>query len=507
MAVGKKNALFQFLTPLVDGTDFASVESALTESDINSGITKKFYGYNVGGSAATTSGTISKTVSLVRSGVIRVTLKASETNYDRVMVRLSKTGVAEQIFDFEFVDNDDSDLMSALTVIQSMASDAASGAQQGSSRILLVQSRLSDLDSRLASELSDVLSAANVGNSRVLVVQSMVSDTQSKLSDMESNLLSLLTTTGVTLDASTLSDLRSAIAAGPAATVTASDISDIASAVWAFSTRSVSLLASVMSDLRSAISAGPGATVTASDISDIASAVRAILVSDLSDILSAAQQTNSRVLVVQSMVSDVDSALTSRFSNLESLLTTTGVQINASSLSDVRSAITAGASAAQQGSSRVLVVQSRLSDFDSRLVSELSDVLSQLAVVQSMASDAHSAAAQASSRALVVQSHASDIYSLVSDLHSDVTNLSGVVSDLTSAVSALPTTILDLSNGVETSITLRQALRLILAASAGKLSGAATTTVTIRNVGDTVNRITATVDSDGNRTAVTTDTT
>jgi hypothetical protein len=67
--------------------------------------------------------------------------------------------------------------------------------------------------------------------------------------------------------------------------------------------------------------------------------------------------------------------------------------------------------------------------------------------------------------------------------------------------------LMDLANGIETSITPRQALRLILAASAGKLSGAATTTVTIRNVGDSKNRITATVDSDGNRSAVTTDAT
>jgi hypothetical protein len=65
--------------------------------------------------------------------------------------------------------------------------------------------------------------------------------------------------------------------------------------------------------------------------------------------------------------------------------------------------------------------------------------------------------------------------------------------------------LLDLSNGIETSLTPRQALRLILAASAGKLSGAATTTITIRNVGDSKNRIVATVDSDGNRSAVTTD--
>ena len=66
-------------------------------------------------------------------------------------------------------------------------------------------------------------------------------------------------------------------------------------------------------------------------------------------------------------------------------------------------------------------------------------------------------------------------------------------------------TTLDEANGAETSLTIRQALRLVLAATAGKLSGAATTTITIRNVGDTKDRITATVDTSGNRTAVTTD--
>jgi hypothetical protein len=66
--------------------------------------------------------------------------------------------------------------------------------------------------------------------------------------------------------------------------------------------------------------------------------------------------------------------------------------------------------------------------------------------------------------------------------------------------------LLDLSAGVETGLTLRQAIRLLVAANAGKLSGAATTTITIRNaVADDKNRITATVDEDGNRSAITYD--
>jgi hypothetical protein len=66
---------------------------------------------------------------------------------------------------------------------------------------------------------------------------------------------------------------------------------------------------------------------------------------------------------------------------------------------------------------------------------------------------------------------------------------------------------LDRADAIETGLTPRGAMRLNTAALAGKLSGAAGTTVTIRNVGDSKDRITATVDSNGNRTAVTTDAT
>jgi hypothetical protein len=53
--------------------------------------------------------------------------------------------------------------------------------------------------------------------------------------------------------------------------------------------------------------------------------------------------------------------------------------------------------------------------------------------------------------------------------------------------------------------TIEQTLKLCLAALAGKLSGAATATVTIRAADDSKNRIVATVDSSGNRSAITLD--
>lgn len=65
--------------------------------------------------------------------------------------------------------------------------------------------------------------------------------------------------------------------------------------------------------------------------------------------------------------------------------------------------------------------------------------------------------------------------------------------------------LLDLED-VEGGLTVREALRLMSAAMAGKISGAAGATVTIRNaVADDKDRIVASVDSSGNRTAITYD--
>jgi hypothetical protein len=55
---------------------------------------------------------------------------------------------------------------------------------------------------------------------------------------------------------------------------------------------------------------------------------------------------------------------------------------------------------------------------------------------------------------------------------------------------------------VEGTMTLRQAIRLILAVLTAKSSGGGTTTNTFRDIGDTKDRLEVTVDSDGNRTAV-----
>ena len=73
----------------------------------------------------------------------------------------------------------------------------------------------------------------------------------------------------------------------------------------------------------------------------------------------------------------------------------------------------------------------------------------------------------------------------------------------TDSTSQVATAILDEPDAVEQGVTVRGALRLILAATAGKVSGGGTNTVTIRNASaDTKSRIIATVDVDGNRSAI-----
>jgi hypothetical protein len=74
---------------------------------------------------------------------------------------------------------------------------------------------------------------------------------------------------------------------------------------------------------------------------------------------------------------------------------------------------------------------------------------------------------------------------------------------------SIPAVLLDLANAIETGLTLRQALRLVASEAAGKMavSGGGVTNTFRNAVADSKDRITATVDASGNRTAVTTDVT
>lgn len=103
--------------------------------------------------------------------------------------------------------------------------------------------------------------------------------------------------------------------------------------------------------------------------------------------------------------------------------------------------------------------------------------------------------------------------SLASSLTTIDTNVDAILVD---TATSIPAQISGLNNitaadvlaaGDIDGFSLENSSKLILAASAGTLSGAATTTVLIRAVDNSKTRITAAVDVDGNRTAVTTDVT
>lgn len=82
------------------------------------------------------------------------------------------------------------------------------------------------------------------------------------------------------------------------------------------------------------------------------------------------------------------------------------------------------------------------------------------------------------------------------------------MSDLLALIDALPTgdenadSLLDRANGVETGWTVRQVLRLVASILVGKLSGGGSPQNTFRDLNDTKDRVVATVDSSGNRSAV-----
>lgn len=85
-------------------------------------------------------------------------------------------------------------------------------------------------------------------------------------------------------------------------------------------------------------------------------------------------------------------------------------------------------------------------------------------------------------------------------------NLTGSVGSVTT-VNGLSAGAIDsiLDDAVDGTYTLRQLLRLLGSALGAKVAGAGTTTITFRDLADTKDRITATVDADGNRTVVTLD--
>jgi hypothetical protein len=271
------------------------------------------------------------------------------------------------------------------------------------------------------SDMSDIASrvwATTEGarvDSRIKLLQSNASDVESALdsqfvllSDFMSNVLSRV----------------------PKAVATNSQLSDLASDLKSYLAGMSDILSDLQSDFQSRV---PKAVATASRLLLAESAI--------SDAYSAAAQANSRAMVIESTLSDIDSALTSQASDLKSAITAVTAAISASDMSDIASRVWATAIGAAV-SSRIVLLQSSISDLESQLdlnASMISDVLStvdsqfvltsdfmsdvlsrvpkavatasRLLLAESTISDAYSAAAQANSRAMVIESTLSDITS------------------------------------------------------------------------------------------------
>lgn len=87
---------------------------------------------------------------------------------------------------------------------------------------------------------------------------------------------------------------------------------------------------------------------------------------------------------------------------------------------------------------------------------------------------------------------------------SNLTGLASLSAEILSYGELTPEGLRDAVWGalLEAGLTAEDLLRLAAASAAGKLSGAASTTITVRDVSDQHDLITATVDGDGNRSAV-----
>ena len=439
---------------MVDATDFATPESALSAA------TKiKIYGKLRGATGVNfvSSGTGSLTNDIVHVGASALGLyaialakadlsDASAAWYDQYIISLSATGAAYQALvidggiDDSYVSNVvsylsnvvsylsnmqsnlsgvASDVYSGIVALSDATSNAYSAAVVGASRILLVQSRLSDLDSRLASELSDTLSAVR-GNSDALSDLLSRLNSASFLSDIASHVWAAKYTahSAASSFGSLMSDIYSRVA------LTQSAASDAASAAAQGNSR-VLLVQSRLSDLDSRL---------ASDTSDILSALVA-----LSDAVSNAYSAAVAGGTASDVASKVWAEKYTAASNVKASTFGSALRLNMSRisdtqsylvgmsgmLSDAHSAAILAASTASEAQSNALLILSRLSDLDSRLVSDVSDMRSALSDFQS---DFQSRVP----KRVATDSQVSD---LDSNVRSILTVMSGVLSDTYSAVS------------------------------------------------------------------------
>ena len=416
---------------MVDATDFATPESALSAA------TKiKIYGKVKGATGvnfvASGAGSMTNDIEHVGASVLGIYTialakadlsDASNAWYDQYIISLSATGAAYQTIVVDggimesYLSATGSDILSAAVALSDAVSNAYSAAVVGTSRVLLVQSRLSDFTSATyPSDISDI--------------RSMLAG----ISDILSQVVG---------DTVYISGVVSGLGAGQTASAIADKVwSDYGSKVGATPSQAYSVAlraASFASDAASGVTvlqsrlAGPA--VTASDLASKVWAEKYTAASNVkaSTFGSALRLSMSRISDIQSYLVVMSGALSDTYS-----AAVVAQVIGASDISDLRSAIAAGPAATITASdisdivSAVWAAKYTVHSAASSFGSLLSDVSSRVALIQSTASDAASAAQQVNSRAALMQSTLSDIDSALS---SQFVAQSSMDSDIYSAVS------------------------------------------------------------------------
>lgn len=425
--------------PLVDSTDFATPESALSAA-----AKLKVYGKLRANDTVhlVSSGTGSLTndlkhvgasaLGLYTIGLVKADLSdASAAWYDQYIISISATGAAYQTI---IVDGGIDD--SALSAYQSRLSDLMS-------YLVAMSGMLSDTHSAAilaASNASEAQSAAVIAASRALVIQSIVSDIDSDLRSDVKSLLTLILSDTSQID-SLLSSLNSEfLSRVPKAVATNSQLSDLHSDLRSYlvlMSDSISNIDSAINSQYSDLASKVGATnPTASDIASVVwtNTPGAAAASRILRILSDTSQINS---VLSDFQSDFQSrvpklvATNSQLSDLASDIKSAATAANPTA-SDIASVVwtnTPGAAAA----SRILrilsdtsQINSVLSDLDSNFQSRVPKAVA----TNSQLSDLHS---DLKSYLGVMSGVQSDIYSLVSNINS-ATLVAADVSDFASAV-------------------------------------------------------------------------
>ena len=161
-------------------------------------------------------------------------------------------------------------------------------------------------------------------------------------------------------------------------------------------------------------------------------------------------------------------------------------------------------------------IDTEIASLISSVASILAAVDTEVAAIKAKTDGLPTDPADASDIAASFSSIAATLATIAAYIDTEVAAIKAKTDNLPAAPAAvgdIPTAnqtadaLLDRTDGIETGFTLRKTLRLVLSSAVAKLSGAATTSVKLRDINDTKDRVTATVDADGNRTAITVDAT